>query len=381
MNFELVRDPRPVTFRSFWSKKHGDLFPAPRPRVSPEKSFLDIFMADTPKNRQVFDLYNKFTSDPYLYVGYYEIPHSSVILNWGLVIAADKCFNLLPGFGWHQEHFPYLIQKKRLAHYTTERVTLNESSILSTINIDSAVLLSFPGALTYGHWISDIIARLEIIDSMIGLKKIPCFLLAGPYSPWMDRFLSAFGVDRDRCVFIGNDRRIEVDRLLVPTTASQAPGGVLVEPVVAQAVDRLASLFNAWKRPVSSRAPMCFVEHTPLTSPPERLLSNRDELKNSILSIGGLVANPLQDSAFDFVSKIASTKCVIGQDSSALHNIAFAPQDLFVIETEPRANMIHVSLQNISDKRISYVNADKTTNGWCVDLSAITSQLEHLLDK
>ncbi|WP_262692285.1 glycosyltransferase family 61 protein [Kordiimonas aestuarii] len=295
--------------------------------------------------------------------------------DWGLVLDKTTGFAItgLSGFGWTADQFDYMARQGHLKR-TQDDVLALESKGLRRVQLPgTSALLSFPGAYTYGHWITDICARLELLAARQDINGIDRFFLP-KVSAWMFPFLAAYGVRQDRIIELDKKQLFELDDLIIPTTLGQHHRGALPTRFAAQMYHRLASISAHWgrlpnwgeKRP---RIPLALVKHTALTSAPGREIRNFDEVAALVEDLGGRVLDPLKLPLPAFLNRLRESDLVIGQDSSALHNLAMAPADLLVIQTEPRFNMLHASIQEATGKRVGFMEAQPLEGGgWQVNI-------------
>jgi capsular polysaccharide biosynthesis protein len=334
-------------------------------KTAAERHNGDLALLDTPFTINWLEDYFGRQANGVARVGIMEVPGALVTDDWGLVITREGGFvvNAMSSFGWTQNHFNYMAKHGHLATGEDGTLTL-ETEGRSLVPLEgTAALLSFPGAYTYGHWITDICGRLELLAAQHDIAAIDHFLLPR-HAPWMDPFLAAYGVPDDRIIELDKVRTFVPERLLVPTTLGQHHRGALPVRFARQVFRRLEGISSTWgrlprwgKRP--EVFPLLYVRHTALTSAPGRELANEDELIAVVEELGGRVLDPLKLPLPAFLNRLREAELVVGLDSSALHNLAMAPADLLVIQTEPRFNMLHASIQEAKGKRVGFIRAEK----------------------
>lgn len=359
-------------------KTHGLSFapygPAAEAAVTTaERHNPGLALLDTPFTTAWLEDYFERQAGGVARVGTLEATNALVTDDWGLAITPDGGFviNAMSALGWSQNHFNYMVKHGHLA--TGEDGTLaleTEGRELVPLG-GTAALLSFPGAYTYGHWITDICGRLELLTAQHDIMAINHFLLPKT-AYWMEPFLAAYGVPKDRITELDKTRIFAPERLLIPTTLGQHHRGALPVTFARQVFRRLEGISHAWGRlPKWRKAPdaypVAYVRHTALTSAPGREAANEEELIAVVESMGGRVLDPLKLPLPAFLNRLREAELVVGLDSSALHNLAMAPTDLMVIQTEPRFNMLHASIQEATGRRVGFVRADKGEDGrWTV---------------
>ncbi|WP_417456230.1 hypothetical protein [Kordiimonas sp.] len=336
--------------------------------------------------KEWLDRYFRFQSSGTTRLGVLEARGALVHDDWGLTLSKKAqvagehiALSSLHGFGWEENHLGYMARNGFLAMQESGSYRLDDSRLERRRLEGRVALLSFPGVHTYGHWIVDVAARLELLNATEDLHAIDAFLMPTP-APWMLPFLAAYGVPSEKIVPLDKTTVFEMDRLLMPTTLSQHEGGVVPIGFAGQIFRRLGDISSTWGRtpprgkPVPS-VPIMLIEHTAMTSKTGRELENADALKSLILEMGGEVANPLKITLSALLMRLRHTKLALGLDSSALHNLAMAPCDLIAIQTAPRFNMLHPSIQEATGKRVGFIQADETPSGWQVDLQAMKAMI------
>lgn len=313
--------------------------------------------------------------------GTYHFQNKTVFDNWGLVYcpAAKSFLNVSDGFGWPPNAFDFLKTKGFLKQsedggsYRIEYPDL-QTSALSGIS----VLLTFPGALTFGHWIVDIWGRIEILKRSGRFYEVDHFIFPAPISPWMRNFFDLFEIEASRIKTVDKTSGYDCEELLVPTVPSQLKGGILPRDLSSLQFSSRARFMKSWfPRQRSEGVSPLFLTHRHLTSNKSRILANAKDVASLTLKYGGSVLDPVGAPIGDVIAAIRNASIVIGQDSSALHNNAFVGKDVLIIETEPRNNLLHLSIQDALNARFAYIPSEPREMGWFLD----TDRLEAVLDR
>ena len=329
-------------------------------------------------NDKIVDLYWRYKSDQNISIGFYKLRNCIILDNWGLVVRdRTDLLNLSNGFGWSPEHISYMEQKGYL-YVKGDSIDLKFPQ-LQIKNISGlSCLMSFPGALTYGHWIVDLWGRVEILKRMGVFFEIEHFIFPAPTAKWMEKFFHIFEIPQSRVILVDKTSGYEVSNLIVPTVPSQSPGGILPLILSGPLYSRWCNIFNTWMdNEVRKKTPL-FLRHTPLTSGADRVLSNAHNVEQVVEAHGGVIVDPLKTPLSHVISHIQNASIVIGQDSSVLHNVAFVGRDLIVIETAPRGNLLHISIQEATGYKISYMKADEIDGKWHLDTNRLSSLLNDL---
>ena len=329
-------------------------------------------------NDQIVERYWRHKSDQNVSIGLYQLQNCMIFDNWGLVVRGrTELLNLSNGFGWSPEHISYMETKGHL-RVQDNGIELNFPQLKIKSISGLTCLMSFPGALTYGHWIVDLWGRVEILKRLGIFFEIEHFIFPAPAAKWMEKFFNIFEIPRSRVVLVDKTTGYEASKLIVPAVPSQSPGGILPLALSEPLYSRWCNIFNTWMdHKVEKRIPL-FLRHTPLTSGAERVLYNAHDVERLVEAHGGMIIDPVKTPISQVISHIQNASIVIGQDSSALHNVAFVGRDLVVIETAPRGNLLHLSIQEATGCKISYMKADEVDGKWHLDTTRLSSLLNDL---
>jgi hypothetical protein len=166
----------------------SDIFNTSRQNLSshPELVFAAIDEYNLELQRRYFAFRNRRTSS----LGWYVLRDVAVTDNWGIVYdpATGLTPVLLPGFGWQREHLEFAAGKGTISIVENLEPHLAVGPVIqshvgaSEIGLTEPVyLLSWPGALTFGHWITDVIGRMELAARHgSGTRK---YLSPNPFRP------------------------------------------------------------------------------------------------------------------------------------------------------------------------------------------------------
>jgi capsular polysaccharide biosynthesis protein len=233
-------------------------------------------------------------------------------------------------------------------------------------------LLSFPGAFTFGHWIVDILPRLELAASRFDLSDLR-ILVPGPLPAWTLPFLEMFDLSSDQLVPLINDEKLHVSTLIVPSLSRRSD--FLPEFPHRQAFERARHWLEAKRNSAAtSELAAVLVAHEPQTSVNLRSsLSNFPEVQRALAPLGFEVFAPMGTSLSHQAEVFAGAHTVVGEDSSALHNVIFCSgARLVVINSSHRKNLLHLSLARLSDSDCSYVFcAEDSTGRFACDSAAL----------
>jgi len=336
-------------------------------------------------NDQILKRYISYRHSAIGSSGIYRFQRKIVFDNWGLVYCpeANTFLNLSDGFGWPKNAFEFLKAKGFLnqsadgENYRIEYPGLQTSTLSGT-----SALLTFPGALTFGHWIIDIWGRIEILKRSGRFYEVNHFIFPAPIAPWMRNFFDLFEIESSRIKTVDKTTGYICEDLLVPTVPSQLRGGVLPHDLSSTQFSGRARFLRSWFPKQGSHTPApLFLKHRHLTSNKRRLLTNAEDVANLVLKCGGGVLDPVGAPIGEVIAAIQDASIVIGQDSSALHNNAFVGRDVLIIQTEQRNNLLHLSIQDALNAKFAYIQSEPTENGWFLDTEFLGRFLNRLIQK
>jgi hypothetical protein len=286
---------------------------------------------------------------------------------WGCFFGANSDESeiaLENGMGWGRSNYSRFQIKYPYNFQCDERSVADARDAGSLKKINSAVMLTFPGAFTFGHWIVDIIIRNHIFNIRSEIKNIDVefYFLPGPLQAWMRPFIEFMNIPYEKIIELKNDDAYQVKQLYVPTIASHFKAGVLPFELCRQVFDDFKEFVEIHKTSTSTglyRAGILM--HTSLTSGADRNIKNVDALRQWGDDRGYLLIDPVGKGLVHTLSEINSCEFIIGQDSSALHNLAFVSKPLIVIESIKRNANIHASIQEINRSILTYVSCRKNS--------------------
>jgi hypothetical protein len=348
---------------------------------SPQEELHFQTLADSPSNFAVGepDLQTRTYIDEYERrihvgqpVGVYRLSDVIVSGQWGLVTDASETqlYNGLPGFGWSPQH---------VEHALTD-VPLSEMSRDDGPPLEKATLLSFPGALTFGHWLVDIVLRLEL-DRMVGGSS-ERYIVPGPIVSWTLPILEANGVSPQQLIPIGRTEAFRVAELRVPTITGH--DGVINQKLAPKTFERARRALRH-HRPEAPHRQILFPIHTTQSSVNSpRNLANRDDLIAELVkSLDVHVIDPLGMTVPEQISTFANADLIIGEDSSALHNAVWGEYaDLLVISPPYRNNFFHAGIQQANQNHLQMLWGEDVdqSGGFEIDIKRVSDAAQQLLD-
>src|SRR5262249_41358367 len=130
---------------------------------------------------------------------------------------------------------------------------------------DPVYLLSWPGALTFGHWITDVIGRIELA-ARHGGGGTRQYLSPNPLRPWRTRCRGFCGRGRDRLLRLDKTTTYRCPELIAPTIMGHMSGGPLPVEFLKPVFDRHRETLAAWLPAKRAQTDLVFITHTRMTS-------------------------------------------------------------------------------------------------------------------
>jgi hypothetical protein len=253
-------------------------------------------LVDDALNERILGSYLKYKRRSFNKSGFFRLQNQVVFDNWGIVYSEFEggIVNGTNGFGWPQDAYKFLRSKGYLKANASSNIEfLDYPGLKTDILKGSSALLTFPGALTYGHWIVDIWGRVEILKRSGEFHRIDHFIFPAPLSGWMKKFIVFFEIDSDRVRCVDKINGYLCEELIVPTVPSQSSGGVLPYDLAVSQFRPRSSFLSDWfpSSKVKKARPL-FLKHRHLTSSKSRSLANADEIAQVVKKHGGRVIDP-----------------------------------------------------------------------------------------
>ncbi len=274
---------------------------------------------------------------------------------WGLPVRNNQpAIPLETNFGWSQG----FVDLARISSYDFGNCRNIEKSVANR-----SALLSFPGVFTYGHWIIDIAARLEVLRDHFDLAELD-YILPEPLPSWAEPFLSAFGIDFNQIIRLRNNDVIWVDNLIVPTLMRM--NDYLPDYPHCSSLHRLQRYGQA-RRYSHEKGRRLFVRHEPQTSAGTRPTLKLTAYVEDILKEANFTTIvPARMSMVNQIGLFGQAEIIVGEDSSALHNSVWATQELktVVLSAPSRHNILHHSLAKLLGQKCRYLYGHKQTGSY-----------------
>lgn len=212
-----------------------------------------------------------------------------------------------------------------------------------------AIILSAPGQEIYGHWLLDVIPKLNVL-MQAGHDAAPIYFNSLP--DWSAYFLGGFGIDRAR-IRPHPSRYFRVRRAIIPTASKS--GFRLGAESLKQAWGRIA-------RPARVSLPSEFIGEKIFLSRRNWAGSARpsyvniDEIEAMAGARGYKIVRPEALSIPQQIRLMQSARIIVGEDGSALHNVIFSEPGarLGVLSLPERTNLWHLSICHVLGHQLAY---------------------------
>ena len=288
---------------------------------------------------------------------------ADVVDGWGLPVKSGKV--LLPEgpFGWSQGHIDGVINA---AVYQN----LEEIVSLPPSGREFDAIVSFPGGFTYGHWLVDILPRIELLMQNFDRQRL-ALIVPGPLPAWTGPFLAPYHFVPDELIELSSGNRYRSAKLLLPTLGRNSDY-LPPDPHLRA----FTTLRQYWLQPLpeGTRRSRLLIGHTPQTSTGLRsTLSNFDELQARLEAEGFTTIFPASLTHEEQVAAFAAAEVIVGEDSSALHNVVYSTDArMVVINSAARKNLLHLSIAKLLGHRCHYMFcAEQPAGGFACDVDEV----------
>ena len=180
-------------------------------------------------------------------------------------------------------------------------------------------------------------------------------------------------VPRSKIYALDNKTWLKLSTIYIPTIPTNISAPTFPEKIAQNLYDDIAGRIKCDK--TSAHAKIVYLKHTRMTSGPARDLYGLEMLEEAITNMGGLNVDPLNISFEELICTLKNARLVIGQDSSVLHNLAFSDNDLFVLDSIPRATPLHMILQRIRGKKLIHILSDRIEDKWVCNTNRVMEMI------
>lgn len=278
-----------------------------------------------------------------------------VIGGFGFPLKNGECL-VAPGDG-------YAWNAARIEHLTNLCAGIDLGAAPRAANPSGKVdvLLSFPGSYTYGHWVVDMAARIERVVSVIDRDRL-AFIVPGPQQDWMRFHLDAYGIAPDAVIPISDGQVYRSATLALPLVRLSA---YLPRFPHTQSFARLKAYGHQLAERSGTYGERLFIRHRAQTSLGGRnVLGNEAEVETELEKLGFMSICPADMPINEQISAFAQAKAIVGEASSALHNIIYATEAKLVVLNSPSHKArLHFSICKLLDHTCEYLFGCDTADG------------------
>lgn len=274
------------------------------------------------------------------------------------------------GYGWNAAR---IAQQKQLMAAIDLGASPRAEDRHGTID----VLLSFPGGYTYGHWLVDIAARIERVLDVIALDRL-AFIVPGAVQPWMRHHLDAYDITPEAIIALSEGQSYRSATLALPLVRLSA---YLPPFPHVRAFARLKAYGHRLATGARPSGERLFVHHRAQTSLGGRnVLGNAAELAHEFERLGFVSICPADMTMKAQISAFRHAKLVVGEASSALHNIIYASAaTLIVLNAPSHKARLHYSICKLLGHRCSYLfGRDRDDGTFVCDPHALRDLISRL---
>jgi hypothetical protein len=255
--------------------------------------------------------------------------------------------------------FPDRTNLERPARFTFDRCKIEK--------IASGILVAQPGMFTFGHWLLDMISRLNVLRHMLmtrQFKDMPVYHFGMP--EFGHQFLELLGLANVRFVELHPSVIYELDELHEPAPIKIGHWVNLDQLAQSLHSFRLAASAYADRRPTGDDPRLnarpekiYFSRERWALGDQTRRFANRKEMGALLERLGFTAIQAEEYSVAELTILLRSAKIVVGEDGSALHNVIFARNScaLVVVLSDQRMNMWHGSFCSAMGHRVAFIRS------------------------
>lgn len=269
---------------------------------------------------------------------------------WGHVCSSGKIpdSRLMSALGWSPSHLASVLQDAATKP-APDTVQLTKP----------AINLLWPGIITYGHWLLDTVARLELLCQARPDASSFVALIPQNPAPYMLDILEAFGITE--YFEVGWSREVRCPELFSPghTRAACSFPRELYKAAYSKLRKYMHDRYSVDSHGTYGNS--LLVGHTPLSSATNdpRTIENIDEIASHVLLGGYKTMDPLEFTLGQQFNIFSKAKNIMGIDSSAMHNALFAEdgqlEGIIVFCVPWRFNYNHYLVADLTGARLSLI--------------------------
>ncbi|WP_158272057.1 glycosyltransferase family 61 protein [Marinicauda salina] len=257
-----------------------------------------------------------------------------------------------------------------VSHFVLDDFRTLADKGLSLDRVERAAVLTGPGGRIYGHWLIDVLPRLDhyLEDTL----EPGTLYLTNPLKPFMREILTAVGADWLALRDYHPSRIHAVDELIIETLPRHFH--VVQASRLHAGLERLEHGLPAVADTGIEPARKIYVSRARWQ---RRTLVNGVEIEAYLAGRGWRVVHPETLTVAEQRALFSCAEIVLGEDGSGLHNTLFSPPGarLLVINLG-RSNLFHASLSDIKEQHIAYIDAEPNgAKGWHLPIDRLADTL------
>ncbi|GAC1309842.1 MAG: hypothetical protein NVSMB24_26000 [Mucilaginibacter sp.] len=240
----------------------------------------------------------------------FYLQHSYLLGHKGLVLTASHQL-----FQEFSHHFGISSLKKFLWRHPFYTFSTKVKHIEGV----GAVLIS-PESHNYYHWLSDVLPRIKLYESVF--DQVDHFCVASNVPVKFLGILKDFGIPDNKILFVKSDEKLHFDHLFVaslPGSEGRAPRWA-VDYIREKLVRKVSASVNS-KKIYLKRGDNI-----------QRKILNEASVINFLQHNGFEIIEPGELSIYDQIDLMTNSKIVVGMHGAALSNILFAREGTIVVE-------------------------------------------------
>lgn len=290
-------------------------------------------------------------------LGYYEILNGRILGNG--VVSDSKKTLLYSKKLTFDKATESRVKVFRCGQFIDERsIEVSDDLLIRKVPY-TVVNVMMPGMYIYGHWLIDILPKLYMVITKLGLGNFKILMPENIPSIGLE-LMKMLELSDDHIIYFNPDKEIiECSKVVLPMKCRILDGSWL-SPFVGTMYEEIAA--NNYQMLGETKfADRIYLSRRNLKNQFRKLI-NRDEVSDLIKSYGFIEVFPEDYSLIEQLEMYSKAKIMIGEFGSALHNSLFAGKELKVISLQ--SNHIPLLVQwgvcNIKGQSCSLIFGEAT---------------------
>lgn len=197
--------------------------------------------------------------------------------------------------------------------------------------------LAGPGYKVYGHWLSDFLPKLYLLQAAGNNLRQMRYLVPGDTPHFGFKWLDLLGIPAEnRVVYDPNSEVVWCEELHLPTTLHNGVRASILMSDAAILLRRMA-VEHPNEIPENRRNRRIFLSRS--QAPQTRPLQNREEIERIAVRAGLEIVHPQTHALVDQIGLFESASLIVGEYGSAMHGSLFSPPGTIVCAL--RGSLLH----------------------------------------